>query len=234
MFLSIDGEKKTLEGPVMAYLVMIDEATKQFPPIKFYQAKGLVSAYSGYEDLAIVRLPSRLAFIKTPMKVVHSLSSTPQAMKVPFHNLEQTLVDYNDCFDRKGVNCREPFGKKDFAFPTRENDMYHVMMITPAIHYTMGGLEIDDEAHVLRVVPSNTTAEEDENPEEATLKEAIPGLFAAGEVTGGVHGGNRLGGNSLLECVVFGRIAGQKAATIEATDASSETTSDDQAMRDEL
>ena len=40
-------------------------------------------------------------------------------------------------------------------------------------------------------------------------------LFAAGEVTGGVHGGNRLAGNSLLECVVFGRIAGQRAATIK-------------------
>eukprot|EP00580_Thalassiosira_gravida_P021411 CAMPEP_0201679562 /NCGR_PEP_ID=MMETSP0494-20130426/48758_1 /ASSEMBLY_ACC=CAM_ASM_000839 /TAXON_ID=420259 /ORGANISM="Thalassiosira gravida, Strain GMp14c1" /LENGTH=118 /DNA_ID=CAMNT_0048163081 /DNA_START=18 /DNA_END=370 /DNA_ORIENTATION=+ len=43
----------------------------------------------------------------------------------------------------------------------------------------------------------------------------IRGLFAAGEVTGGVHGGNRLGGNSLLECVVFGRIAGERAATVK-------------------
>jgi len=59
----------------------------------------------------------------------------------------------------------------------------------------MGGLEIDAEARVLRQV--------DGKP--------IPNLFAAGEVTGGVHGDNRLGGNSLLECVVFGRVAAMNA-----------------------
>ena len=47
---------------------------------------------------------------------------------------------------------------------------------------------------------------------DAGSERSLPGLYAAGEVTGGVHGNNRLGGNSLLECVVFGRIAGQKAA----------------------
>ena len=63
------------------------------------------------------------------------------------------------------------------------------------IHHTMGGLKIDSQTHVLN-----------------TEGQIIPGLFAAGEVTGGVHGGNRLGGNAVADFVVFGRIAGQEAA----------------------
>lgn len=67
--------------------------------------------------------------------------------------------------------------------------------MTPVLHYTMGGLEIDPEARVL--APGGVP---------------LPGLFAAGEVAGGVHGANRLGGSSLLGCVVFGRVAGDAAA----------------------
>merc|ERR1712051_534147 len=65
-----------------------------------------------------------------------------------------------------------------------------VAIITPVIHYCMGGLEITEDAEV---VGKNGV---------------IPGLYAAGEIAGGVHGNNRLGGNSLLDCVVFGRVAG--------------------------
>lgn len=67
--------------------------------------------------------------------------------------------------------------------------------MTPVLHYTMGGLEIDAESRVL----------------DGSGK-PIPGLFAAGEVAGGVHGANRLGGSSLLGCVVFGRVSGDSAA----------------------
>merc|ERR1712107_11595 len=70
---------------------------------------------------------------------------------------------------------------------------FYVAIITPVIHYCMGGLEIDTDSAVL----STSTGV------------AIPGLYAAGEVAGGVHGNNRLGGNSLLDCVVFGRVAGK-------------------------
>ena len=61
--------------------------------------------------------------------------------------------------------------------------------IAPSVHFFMGGIEIDQRART-----------------------AIPGLFAAGEVTGGVHGANREGGNALTECIVFGDIAGESAA----------------------
>jgi fumarate reductase flavoprotein subunit len=67
--------------------------------------------------------------------------------------------------------------------------------IRPGIHYTMGGVAINVKTEVLH----------QEN-------RSIPGLFAGGEVTGGVHGANRLGGNSISETITFGRIAGANAA----------------------
>jgi len=71
-------------------------------------------------------------------------------------------------------------------------EQFYVAIITPVIHYCMGGLEIDVDSQCLD-----------------TKGKKIPGLYAAGEVAGGVHGNNRLGGNSLLDCVVFGRVAGR-------------------------
>merc|ERR1712079_206394 len=76
-----------------------------------------------------------------------------------------------------------------------KTEPFYVAIITPVIHYCMGGLEIDTDS---AVVNANG--------------QAIPGLCAAGEVAGGVHGNNRLGGNSLLDCVVFGRVAGKACA----------------------
>merc|ERR1719221_1481010 len=70
---------------------------------------------------------------------------------------------------------------------------FYVAIITPVIHYCMGGLEVTVDSEV---VGKNGK---------------IPGLYAAGEVAGGIHGNNRLGGNSLLDCVVFGRVAGKAA-----------------------
>ena len=72
---------------------------------------------------------------------------------------------------------------------------YYAVKITPGIHHTMGGVTIDPETHVI-----------------GKDGKAIPGLFAAGEVTGGVHGGNRIGGNAVSDIVTFGRIAGTNAA----------------------
>merc|ERR1711879_468788 len=75
-----------------------------------------------------------------------------------------------------------------------KTEPFYVAIITPVIHYCMGGLEIDTNSLVV-------------NAEGKPIK----GLYAAGEVAGGVHGNNRLGGNSLLDCVVFGRVAGRHA-----------------------
>merc|ERR1719387_1557763 len=75
-----------------------------------------------------------------------------------------------------------------------KTEPFYVAIITPVIHYCMGGLEIDADGAVMGKTG------------------IIKGLYCAGEVAGGVHGNNRLGGNSLLDCVVFGRVTG-KAAT---------------------
>merc|ERR1719229_1900941 len=90
-------------------------------------------------------------------------------------------------------------GKKFYHNIIRGADVksqpFYVAIITPVIHYCMGGLEIDVDSAVV-----------------GKGGKAIPGLYAAGEVAGGVHGNNRLGGNSLLDCVVFGRVAAQACA----------------------
>merc|ERR1719331_3394733 len=75
-----------------------------------------------------------------------------------------------------------------------KTETFYVAIITPVIHYCMGGLEINTDGAVL-------------NKTGAPIK----GLYCAGEVAGGVHGNNRLGGNSLLDCVVFGRVTGLAA-----------------------
>jgi len=78
---------------------------------------------------------------------------------------------------------------------TLEEGPYYIIPVTPGIHHTMGGLKIDTQTHVLDK-KGNT----------------IKGLYAAGEVTGGVHGGNRIGGNAVADIIVFGRIAGETSA----------------------
>ncbi|KAJ3108348.1 cleavage and polyadenylation specificity factor subunit 2 [Phlyctochytrium planicorne] len=90
----------------------------------------------------------------------------------------------------------DSFGKTLFPCTFDEKDAFYVARVAPVIHYTMGGLKINSKTEVQRGDGS-----------------VIKGLYAAGEVTGGVHGFNRLAGNSLLECVVFGRVAGQQAAS---------------------
>lgn len=77
-----------------------------------------------------------------------------------------------------------------------ENTVMTVRLMAPSTHHTMGGLKVDVDRHVLN-----------------TNGDIIPGLYAAGEVTGGIHGGNRLGGNAIVEIFVSGRTAAQ---TIEA------------------
>lgn len=112
-------------------------------------------------------------------------------LEVDAATLQSTLDKYNEA-QASGVD--EEFNRSNMTISLSEGP-YYALTVTPAIHHTMGGLKIDTETHVLN-----------------TDGEIIPGLYAAGEVVGGVHGGNRIGGNAVLDIVVFGRIAGQTAA----------------------
>merc|ERR1711862_654078 len=90
----------------------------------------------------------------------------------------------------------DKWGKKFYHnLPMDVNDAFHVAIVTPVIHYCMGGLKINDGAQCMD-----------------QKDKVIGGLYGAGEVAGGIHGSNRLGGNSLLDCVVFGRVSGRSAA----------------------
>jgi len=113
-------------------------------------------------------------------------------MGISVDQLQASFSSYNEF----AKNDSDPFGKKYFsATPFNANDNFFVAQVTPVVHYTMGGLAISPKAECI-LDGSNRI---------------IPGLYAAGELAGGVHGRNRLGGSALLECVVFGRVAGDAA-----------------------
>ena len=114
-----------------------------------------------------------------------------KTLNIPADVFAKTMNDWNGYVKAR----KDPdFGRTSFIDPLDKAPFYAIK-VTPGIHHTMGGLRIDAKSHVLRADGS-----------------VIPGLFAAGEVTGGVHGGNRLGGTAVSDFVVFGRIAGQEAA----------------------
>ncbi|KAK0735026.1 flavocytochrome c [Lasiosphaeria miniovina] len=108
-------------------------------------------------------------------------------------HLQKTFQTYNAIAEGKQ---KDPWGKKFFHnLPVDINDDFHVAVMEPVLHFTMGGIEINDQAQVLN---------KDQKP--------FDGLYACGELAGGVHGANRLGGSSLLGCVVYGRVAGDSAS----------------------
>ena len=114
-----------------------------------------------------------------------------KAMGVDETTFVSTMNTWNQAVEAKSD---AEFNRTSFANPLTAAP-YYAIKITPAVHHTMGGIVINPKAEVLN-----------------EKGEAISGLFAAGEVTGGVHGANRLGGNAVADFTVFGRIAGQSAA----------------------
>lgn len=124
----------------------------------------------------------------------NTLEELAEKIGVPADTFVAEIERYNS-FCTTGVD--EDFGKPYFGPPIDEAPFVATPR-SPALHHTMGGVKIDTETHVLT---------EDGNP--------IPGLYAAGEVCGGIHAGNRLGGNAMTDFLVFGRIAGENAAKAE-------------------
>ena len=118
-----------------------------------------------------------------------------KAMGVDAAAFAETMEKWNGCVEAKN----DPdFGRTSFANPLNTAP-YYAVKVTAGVHHTMGGLKINANTEVLN-----------------EKGEVIPGLFAAGEVTGGVHGANRLGGNAVADFTVFGRIAGAAASDYAA------------------
>ena len=157
---------------------------------------------------AILALPEKRAFIFFNQEVRKSLKAIEDydkkgllvtgktleeiAEKLGMNEsvLKQTVETYNKA--QASAHDSE-FGRKDMACSLKTGP-YYAVEIEPAIHHTMGGLVINTRGQVMN-----------EN------NEVIPNLYAAGEVTGGVHGDNRLGGNSVADITIFGKIAADSA-----------------------
>ena len=119
-----------------------------------------------------------------------SLADLAKQLGMPADKLEATVAEFNKMVEAKN----DPkFGRKLFDRPIVKPPFYATPR-APSIHHTMGGLQISTNAQVL-----------DKNGK------PIPGLYVAGEVTGGIHGSNRLGGNATADVLTFGRIAAKSA-----------------------
>lgn len=117
-----------------------------------------------------------------------SLEDAAKHYKIDEKSFMTTIDNFN-----KAVEAGEDkdFNKGGNMVAIKEGDFY-IQKVVPSTHHTMGGITINEDAQVLDA-----------------KGEVIPNLYAAGEVVGGIHGTNRLGGNAITDIVVFGRIAGQ-------------------------
>lgn len=126
--------------------------------------------------------------------VADTLEELAEKLEIPVDTFVAEIERYNSFVD---AQKDDDFGKPLFGEKIDEAPFVATPR-SPALHHTMGGVKIDTETHVL-----------------STEGTPIPGLYAAGEVTGGLHAGNRLGGNAMTDFLVFGRIAGENAANAE-------------------
>ena len=131
-------------------------------------------------------------YVKSGITVqADTIEGLAEQLNIDPATLAKTLEDWNGYVK----NQRDPdFGRTTGRDADLTTPPYYAIKIAPGIHHTMGGVKINTAAQVI-----------------STEGQPIPGLFAAGEVTGGVHGGNRLGGNAVADIVIFGRIAAESA-----------------------
>ena len=116
---------------------------------------------------------------------------------------QQNFVNTMNTWNQSVANgIDEEFGRNNGMDDDLSTAPYYAIKIAPGIHHTMGGIKINTSAEVID-----------------TDGNVIPGLFAAGETTGGIHGGNRVGGNAVCDFIVFGRIAGQSATDFAKAEA---------------
>lgn len=121
-----------------------------------------------------------------------TIEELAEQIEVPVETLQATLDAWNESVT---AGSDEAFGRTTGMSIGLEEAPYYAIKIAPGVHHTMGGLKINTNAEVLN---------ED--------GEVIPGLYAAGEASGGLHGQNRIGGNAVADIIIYGRQAGSKAA----------------------
>lgn len=170
-YVSGEMEKNLKYGPIR--LVLNSKAEKNLDfHIKHYTLRNLMKSISGKELVAEIGCSKDL--------------------------LKHQFDSYNKA--ARGES-KDKFGKKFFPATPFEfgiDESYHVSFVTRVLHFTMGGIKINDKSEVLYQLGENKY-------------QPFDGLYACGEVAGGIHGHNRLGGSSLLACVVYGRVAADSA-----------------------
>ena len=129
----------------------------------------------------------------TKVKDIYKYLQTNNINKITLTNNNQIFNELNK-YNNDVKNKKDSFGKIRFPAIIDPTKPVYIGWVTPVIHYCMGGLKINEKCQVID-----------------NQGNYIERLYAVGEVTGGIHGKNRLGGNSLLECTVYGRIAGEQA-----------------------
>jgi len=131
-------------------------------------------------------------FSQNLVKEGGTIEELAQVAGINASNLSTTISRYGEM---QAVGEDEEFGRMQSSMPyPLSTAPFYAIRIAPAIHHTMGGISVDKNLHVLK-----------------TDGTVIPGLFAAGEVTGGFHGGNRLSGNAVCDITVNGKLAGENA-----------------------
>eukprot|EP00923_Selenidium_pygospionis_P052175 GHVN01090279.1.p1 GENE.GHVN01090279.1~~GHVN01090279.1.p1 ORF type:complete len:873 (-),score=165.53 GHVN01090279.1:703-3321(-) len=206
-------------GPVTAIMVLNEEMINKFGHggAQFYITKGLMTTVGVIGDGTGVDDIDSSA----------SIGGVGGLNGVPVRALRRAIEKYSQIksWAKEKKEVKDEFGKS--VFPIHFNlkiDSIYLAFVSPCVHYCMGGIEIDERARVVGwllpqphpppgSLPPPHLQSQTHPPLPPFPRGLLPGLYAAGEVSGGVHGENRLGGNSLLECVVFGRVAGASAAT---------------------
>jgi len=139
------------------------------------------------------------------MVKAESIKELEEKLGITKGGLTRTVERINDALKSSGPDP-DFGGERVRGMLKLETGPFYAIAQWPSVHYTMGGLRINENAMVIDV-----------------FGKPIARLYAAGEVCGGIHGANRLAGNALAECVVFGRIAGENAAS-EPTRQAAQTT----------
>ncbi len=191
LFINLNGERFVNEGAAR------DTLCKAI----FAQPKGtywLVMNKLRYPDQ---NKPDRMGVTMKDMlalgrvKSADTLEELAKVIGVPADNLKASVAEYNKAASHQVEKDKFGFAATNTDDAPMTEGPWYACLKVPTVHHTMGGVEINTKAEVIGA---------DGKP--------IAGLFAAGEVTGGIHGANRLGGNAIADVFTFGRLAGQSAA----------------------
>ncbi|NMB01246.1 MAG: flavocytochrome c [Firmicutes bacterium] len=200
VYVDSNGERYVNEAERRDVNSMAALNSNGFPTFAIFNEE-MIDLFTTREDLAWGMERNRVIKAATLEELVEKLNSLPfkgENINMNVNTLKATIERHNT-FVENGVD--EDFGKAIEPGMTRAMyaGPYYAIPQWPSVHHTMGGVTITPEAKVTDI-----------------WGEVIPGLFAAGEVTGGIHGTNRLGSNAVADALVFGKIAGEVAATGKA------------------